>query len=80
MYTPTADGKQDNIFITKSYDATTHFETVAEDVADVWERITVSFPRGGLGTSKADILAVRHANDRQGEKLSLEKSDVEIQG
>jgi len=44
LYTPTADGKQDNIFITKSYDATTHFETVAEDVADVWERITVSFP------------------------------------
>lgn len=42
LYTPTADGKQDNIFITKSYDATTHFETVAEDVADVWERITVS--------------------------------------
>jgi Rab GDP dissociation inhibitor len=57
LYTPTADGKQDNIFITKSYDATTHFETVAEDVADVWERITVSFPParvlGALGHMKS---------------------------
>jgi len=40
LYTPTSSGKEDNIFITRSYDATTHFETVAEDVMDVWERIT----------------------------------------
>lgn len=40
LYTPTASGEQDQIYITKSYDATTHFETVAEDVADVWKRIT----------------------------------------
>jgi len=39
LYTPTSDGKDDNIFITRSYDATTHFETVAEDVMDVWQRI-----------------------------------------
>ena len=38
-YTPTSDGKADNIFITKSYDATSHFETVVEDVQDVWQRI-----------------------------------------
>lgn len=42
LYTPVSTGHDDNIFITKSYDATTHFETVAEDVADVWERVTVS--------------------------------------
>jgi Rab GDP dissociation inhibitor len=29
----------DNIFITKSYDATSHFETVVEDVFDVWQRV-----------------------------------------
>ena len=29
----------DNIFITKSYDATAHFETVVDDVKDVWKRI-----------------------------------------
>lgn len=27
------------MFITKSYDATSHFETVVDDVKDVWERI-----------------------------------------
>lgn len=32
LYTPTASGKEDNIFITKSYDATSHFETVVDDV------------------------------------------------
>jgi Rab GDP dissociation inhibitor len=42
LYTPVSTGHDDNIFITKSYDATTHFETVAEDVADVYERVTVS--------------------------------------
>ena len=41
-YTPTSDGKADNIFITKSYDATSHFETVTEDVHDVWKRVTGS--------------------------------------
>ncbi|KAF5375075.1 hypothetical protein D9758_000426 [Tetrapyrgos nigripes] len=40
QYTPTADGKQDNIFITRSYDATSHFETVVEDVQDAWKRVT----------------------------------------
>jgi Rab GDP dissociation inhibitor len=27
------------VFITKSYDATSHFETVVEDVFDVWQRV-----------------------------------------
>ncbi|THV05991.1 rab GDP-dissociation inhibitor [Dendrothele bispora CBS 962.96] len=40
QYTPTSDGKADNIFITRSYDATSHFETVVEDVQDVWKRVT----------------------------------------
>jgi hypothetical protein len=39
IYTPIADGKADNIFITRSYDATRHFETVVDDVHDVWRRI-----------------------------------------
>ncbi|KAG6862438.1 hypothetical protein C0995_011878 [Termitomyces sp. Mi166 len=42
LYEPTSDGKQDNIFITRSYDATSHFETVVEDVQDVWQRVTGS--------------------------------------
>jgi len=39
LYTPTATGETDNIFITRSYDATSHFETVVEDVQDVWKRV-----------------------------------------
>ncbi|KAJ3721547.1 rab GTPase activator [Lentinula raphanica] len=42
VYTPTAPGVDDNIFITQSYDATSHFETVVEDVQDVWRRVTGS--------------------------------------
>ncbi|TFY70929.1 hypothetical protein EVG20_g2074 [Dentipellis fragilis] len=39
IYMPTADGESDNIFITRSYDATSHFETVVEEVQDVWKRV-----------------------------------------
>ncbi|EJD03818.1 rab GTPase activator [Fomitiporia mediterranea MF3/22] len=39
LYTPTTTGTDDNIFITKSYDATSHFETVVDDVRDVWKRV-----------------------------------------
>ncbi|PFH54805.1 hypothetical protein AMATHDRAFT_135082 [Amanita thiersii Skay4041] len=39
LYTPTSSGQADNIFITRSYDATSHFETVVEDVQDVWKRV-----------------------------------------
>jgi Rab GDP dissociation inhibitor len=38
LYTPTSSGQADNIFITRSYDATSHFETVVDDVKDVWRR------------------------------------------
>ena len=40
LYTPTATGETDNIFITRSYDATSHFETVVDEVHDVWKRVT----------------------------------------
>jgi len=40
LYTPTSSGKDDNIFITRSYDATSHFETVVDDVTDVYKRVT----------------------------------------
>ncbi len=38
LFVPTSTGESDNIFITRSYDATSHFETVVEDVQDVWKR------------------------------------------
>ncbi|KAI9168254.1 Rab GDP dissociation inhibitor alpha [Blastocladiella emersonii ATCC 22665] len=37
---PTADGTQDNVFVSKSYDATSHFETVCEDVFSLYKRVT----------------------------------------
>jgi len=40
LYTPTSTGEADNIFITRSYDATSHFETVVDEVRDVWKRVT----------------------------------------
>jgi len=39
LYTPISDGRADNIFITRSYDATSHFETVVDEVHDVWKRV-----------------------------------------
>ncbi|KAG9100995.1 Rab GDP dissociation inhibitor alpha [Ceratobasidium sp. 370] len=39
LYEPTSSGTEDNIFVTRSYDATSHFETVVEDVYDVWKRV-----------------------------------------
>lgn len=38
VYAPASSGQQDNVFITRSYDATSHFETVTDDVKDVWRR------------------------------------------
>lgn len=40
MYVPTDDGAADNVFVSKSPDATSHFESVAEDVLDLYKRIT----------------------------------------
>jgi Rab GDP dissociation inhibitor len=38
-YEPTADGTKDNVFVTKSYDATSHFEYESREVMDLFERI-----------------------------------------
>ncbi|KAI1430231.1 rab GDP-dissociation inhibitor [Xylaria sp. FL1777] len=40
LYEPVDDGKADNIFISKSYDATSHFETTTDDVKDIFHRAT----------------------------------------
>jgi Rab GDP dissociation inhibitor len=40
MEEPLADGVEDNVFISKSYDATSHFETVCDDVKDIYKRVT----------------------------------------
>lgn len=40
LYEPTVDGKDNNIFISRSYDATTHFETTCADIKDLYMRAT----------------------------------------
>ncbi|CAO3658064.1 unnamed protein product [Rhizopus stolonifer] len=37
---PTTDGVQEQVFVSKSYDASTHFETVCDDVKDIYRRMT----------------------------------------
>jgi len=39
-YEPITDGTKDKCFISKTYDATSHFESTVEDVLDVYRRIT----------------------------------------
>lgn len=38
-YEPTAVGTADNVFVTRSYDATSHFEYESREVMDLYERI-----------------------------------------
>ncbi|KAL7275217.1 Rab GDP dissociation inhibitor alpha [Rhizina undulata] len=39
LYEPVEDGTKDNVFISRSYDATTHFETCTDDVKDIYKRV-----------------------------------------
>ncbi|KAF2092318.1 rab GTPase activator [Saccharata proteae CBS 121410] len=38
LYEPLSAGTDDNIFISKSYDATSHFETTTDDIRDIYKR------------------------------------------
>ncbi|KAF1960574.1 rab GTPase activator [Byssothecium circinans] len=38
LYEPVEDGTRDNIFLSKSYDATSHFETTTDDIKDIYRR------------------------------------------
>jgi Rab GDP dissociation inhibitor len=40
MLVPTDDGTSDKIFVSTSYDATSHFETTCIDVLDLYKRVT----------------------------------------
>jgi Rab GDP dissociation inhibitor len=40
VFVPKDDGTKDKIFISTSYDATSHFETTCEDVMDIYKRVT----------------------------------------
>merc|ERR1711977_138342 len=40
LYAPKESGEKDNVFISKSYDASSHFETTTDDVKDIYRRAT----------------------------------------
>jgi len=40
LYEPLLDGKNDQVFISTSYDGVSHFETTSEDVLSIYKRIT----------------------------------------
>lgn len=40
IYEPISNGKDSNLYITKSYDPQSHFEVASEEVLELYERIT----------------------------------------
>lgn len=40
LYEPENDGSKDKVFVSRSYDATSHFETTTDDVKDIYRRAT----------------------------------------
>lgn len=40
LYEPLDNGSKDLCYISRGYDATSHFETTANDVLDMYQRIT----------------------------------------
>jgi Rab GDP dissociation inhibitor len=40
LYEPLDDGKKDQVFISRSFDAETHFDKSCEDILDIYKRIT----------------------------------------
>lgn len=40
MYEPIENGQNDSVYISRSYDATSHFETTTDDIRDIWKRAT----------------------------------------
>lgn len=68
MYEPLLDGKSDGLFISKSYDATSHFESVCEDVKDLYKRYT----------GKELSLKARPTAEQEQEQLSQSLSKASI--
>lgn len=40
VYEPVADGSSDSCYISKSFDATSHFENDCEDLLSLYKRVT----------------------------------------
>ena len=40
LYEPKQYGANDNVYISKSYDPSSHFESTTDDVKDIYKRVT----------------------------------------
>lgn len=40
LFEPLDDGKESNLWISKSYDPSSHFEVASQDILDIYEKIT----------------------------------------
>jgi len=54
LYEPLESGVNDNIFLSKSYDASSHFESVTDDIKDIYQR------------AEGHVLVVEGLRDGQG--------------
>ncbi|XP_067092674.1 rab GDP dissociation inhibitor beta [Osmerus mordax] len=55
LVVPNEDGRKSQIFVSRSYDATSHFETECEDIKDIYRRLTGSeFSFGDLRREQLD--------------------------
>ncbi|XP_040214869.1 rab GDP dissociation inhibitor alpha-like [Rana temporaria] len=61
QYVPTHDGTKNQIFISRSYDATTHFETTCDDIKDIFQRMT------GASLAFKDMLSVNQETSQDDE-------------
>uniref|UniRef100_A0A4W4HPY7 Rab GDP dissociation inhibitor n=1 Tax=Electrophorus electricus TaxID=8005 RepID=A0A4W4HPY7_ELEEL len=56
LYAPTDLGAESQVFISRSYDATTHFETTCDDIKDIYKRMTgTDFDFAEMERKKNDI-------------------------
>jgi Rab GDP dissociation inhibitor len=39
LYDPIEDGENSNLWVTNSYDATSHFESASEEILDMYQKI-----------------------------------------
>uniref|UniRef100_A0A9J7X3A9 Rab GDP dissociation inhibitor n=1 Tax=Cyprinus carpio carpio TaxID=630221 RepID=A0A9J7X3A9_CYPCA len=56
QFAPTDVGSESQIFVSRSYDATTHFETTCDDIKDIYKRMTgTEFDFAEMERKKNDI-------------------------
>ncbi|XP_034529359.1 rab GDP dissociation inhibitor beta [Notolabrus celidotus] len=56
LYAPVDLGTESQIFVSRSYDATTHFETTCDDIKDIYKRMTGSdFDFSQMERTKKDV-------------------------